>query len=136
MEGKLPFEALIRKRPVSLQAKGASKKDWQDFVRGEVVKAWGDAPPVQAVSLRFSLVYLCNDSPPDADNIIKPIQDALNGLVFEDDGLVSDVDSHRRFISEGIEVSCLPPLLREGVAGGGECVYIRVSLAQALETYL
>lgn len=133
----LPFEFLIERRPVSLQAKNrANLQAWKTFVRGEAAKAWGDKPPVKAVALRFTLVYLCDDSPADTDNIIKPIQDALVGLVFEDDGLVSDVDSHRRFISEGIDIGSLPPLLRNGVIGGGECVYVRVSLAQPLESYL
>lgn len=87
-------------------------------------------------ALRFTIVYLCDESPADIDNIIKPIQDALVGLVFEDDFLVSDVDSHRRSLQEPIDVTNLPRLLQNGVSGGSECVYVRVSDAQDLRVYL
>ena len=60
-------------------------------MRGEAAKLWvNGTPPVSLPSLRFTIVYLCDESPADIDNIIKPIQDALVGLVFEDDFLVSD----------------------------------------------
>jgi crossover junction endodeoxyribonuclease RusA len=70
------------------------------------------------------------------DNIIKPIQDALVGIVYADDSLISDVDSHRRFLSDAIDITNLPPLLIKGVILAEECIYIRVCLAEKLETYL
>ena len=105
-------------------------------MRGEAKKVWGNDTPVSSPPLRFSIIYLCDSSPADIDNIIKPIQDALVELVFEDDSLVSDVDSHRRFLVEPIDVTTLPPLLQTGVAAGNECVYVRVSDAQDLRSYL
>ncbi len=79
---------------------------------------------------------MCDDSPADIDNIIKPIQDALIGVVYADDSLISDVDSHRRFLSDAINLTNLPPLLIKGVTLGEECIYIRVWLAENLEAYL
>ena len=87
-------------------------------------------------NLRFTLVYLSGDSPADIDNIIKPMQDALVGMVYEDDASISDVDSHRRLLSEPIDVTDLPSLLRAGVALGSECVYVRVTRASDLKDYL
>lgn len=132
------FEFLISKRPVSLQTKNRQNlQAWKSFVRGEASKLWiKGTPPVSESALRFTIVYLCDESPADIDNIIKPIQDALVGLVFVDDFLVSDVDSHRRFLDEPIDVTNLPPLLQSGVAAGNECVYVRVSDAQDLRNYL
>ena len=132
------FEFLISKRPVSLQTKNRQNlQAWKSFVRGEAEKLWiNGTPPVSLPALRFTIVYLCDESPADIDNIIKPIQDALVGLVFEDDFLVSDVDSHRRFLGEPIDVTNLPPLLQSGVVAGNECVYVRVSDAQDLRSYL
>jgi crossover junction endodeoxyribonuclease RusA len=133
----IPFEFLIQKRPVSLQAKSrANLQAWKTFVRSEAAEAWEGVAPIENTALRFTLVYLCNDSPADTDNIIKPIQDALVGLIFKDDNLISDVDSHRRFMTEEIDIINLPPLLLKGIACGYECVYVKVSLAQSLETYL
>ena len=96
---------------------------------------WQHAP-VSSSALRLSIVYLCNDSPADIDNIIKPIQDALVGVVFEDDLLISDVDSHRRYLQDSIDVTNLPSLLQTGIMTGNECVYIRVNHADELRNYL
>jgi hypothetical protein len=49
---------------------------------------------------------------------------------------VSDVESHRRFLSEPIDMTNLPLLLRKGVIIGKECVYVKVSESQPLEKYL
>ena len=65
-----------------------------------------------------------------------PIQDALVGVIYADDSLISDVDSHRRFLSDAIDLTNLPPLLVEGVTLGEECIYVRVSLADNLEVYI
>ncbi|MBE9209974.1 RusA family crossover junction endodeoxyribonuclease [Nostoc sp. LEGE 06077] len=132
----LPFEFLIPRRPVSLQAKRKGLQEWKNFVRSEAQKVWQGSSPIQNTNLQLTLVYLCSDYPPDTDNIIKPIQDALVGLVFEDDNLISDVESHRRFISNPIDFINLPLLLQQGVLIGQECVYVKVSESQALEKYL
>lgn len=82
------------------------------------------------LSSNSSFLYLAADDAADVDNIIKPIQDALVGLVY------SDIDCHRRYLSEPIEVSDLPPLLQAAVAVAEECVYVRVSHACELRDYL
>ena len=82
------------------------------------------------------MIYFCNDSPVDVDNIIKPIQDALSSLIFADDVQITDVESHRRYLSDGIDVTNLPIMLAEAAATGEESVYIKVQLASALEEYL
>ncbi len=128
------FEMLIPRRPVSHQAKNL--KGWKDYVYGRAFNEWHGGVPLQNDGLRLTLIYLCDESPADVDNIIKPIQDALVGVVFADDSLISDVDSHRRFLSDEIDVTHLPPLLIKGVATGEECVYIRVSISEKLEFYL
>jgi hypothetical protein len=132
----LPFEFLIPRRPVSLQAQRRGLQAWKNFVHSEAQKVWQGSSPIQNTNLQLTLVYLCDDYPPDTDNIIKPIQDALVGLVFEDDHLISDVDSHRRFISDPIDFINLPLLLQQGVLIGKECVYVKVSQSQPLEKYL
>ena len=133
----IPFEFLIPRRPVSLQAKPKGLNEWKTFVRAEAEKFWKGDSPIKGVYLQLTLVYICSDdSPPDTDNIIKPIQDALIGLVYEDDNLVLDVDSHRRFMSDPIDTTSLPSLLQQGVFTRKECVYVKVSESQPLEKYL
>ena len=86
--------------------------------------------------LRLTLVYLCKDPTPDIDNIIKPIQDVLKGLVMTDDSQVADVDGHRRFLDASFDLSRLPPLLLLGIAAQIECVYVRVGSGLPLEDLL
>jgi crossover junction endodeoxyribonuclease RusA len=130
------IEFLIPHRPLSLQAKPKSKQDWKKFVRNKAEQNWGNAEPIRDINLCLTLVYLCDDSPPDIDNIIKPIQDALVGLIYEDDCMIADVGSHRRFLSDPLDLVNLPSLLVEGALIGKECVYVRVGQSKSLENYL
>ena len=130
------LEFLIPSRPLSLQAKPKSKQDWKNFVCEMASQNWMDSSPIRDTDICLTLVYLCDDSPPDTDNIIKPIQDALVGLIYEDDSLIADVDSHRRFLSDPLDLTSLPSLLVNGALIGKECVYVRVSKSKALDEYL
>jgi len=131
----MQFEFLIPRRPVSLQTRKRSKlQDWQAFVRAEASKTWVGVP--YSGNVHLTLVYLYDTDPVDTDNIIKPIQDGLIGLVYEDDSLVTDVESHRRSLSGTFDVALCPLLLLHGIFEGSECVYVRIRQAKALESYL
>ncbi len=104
-------------------------------MRQEATKVWTGSP-LQTDNLHLTLVYLCDESPPDVDNIIKPIQNALVGLVFDDDSQIADVESHRRFLDDTLDLTSLPQLLLSGIASQKECVYVRVADSKSLETYL
>lgn len=131
----MQFEFLIPRRPVSLQTRQRSKlQNWQEFVRAEASKTWVGTP--YSGNVHLTLVYLYDTDPVDTDNIIKPIQDALIGLVYEDDSLVTDVESHRRSLSDTFDVALCPLLLLRGIISGSEFVYVRICQAKALESYL
>ena len=131
----MQFDFMIPKRPVSLQTRQRSKlQNWQAFVRAEASKTWVGTP--YSGNVHLTLVYLYDADPVDTDNIIKPIQDALIGLVYEDDSLVTDVESHRRSLSDTFDVALCPLLLVRGIISGIECVYVRINSAKALESYL
>ncbi|RSZ59045.1 RusA family crossover junction endodeoxyribonuclease [Massilia atriviolacea] len=100
-------------RPVSLQTKNRQHlQAWKRFVRDQATMVWTPGrPPVSSRALRCSIVYLCGSAPADVDNIVKPIQDALAGVVFKDDLQVSDIGRHRRFHGEALDVTFLPWLL-------------------------
>lgn len=131
----LPFEFVIFRRPVSCQAKSKGLKEWKNFVRSEVKKFWEAYSPIQDTNLQLTIVYFCDENPLDTDNIIKPIQDALVGLVFENDSLISDVDSHRRFISGSMDVFGLSSMMLihamlSSLLTKQESVYVKVSESQ------
>lgn len=129
------FEFLIARRPISAQTKNRTNlQAWKTYVHSEAAKTWSGAP--HSVDVELLLVYLFDSDPVDTDNIIKPIQDALIGLVYEEDNLITDVQSHRRSLVGTFDITKCPSLLVQGILAGKECVYVRVALAPALETYL
>ena len=131
------IEFLIPRRPVSLQTKNRlNLRTWKDYVNQLAAAIYTQPMILDGTDLNLSLVYLCDDSPADVDNIIKPIQDALVGVIYEDDVQISDVDSHRRYLSDPIDVTNLPHILSDAVGTGEEAVYVKVSEAKVLEEYL
>ena len=112
------FDFLIPKRPVSLQTrKTVNLQAWKQYVRDEAAKTW-IGQIFSGQDLQLTLIYLYNSDPVDTDNIIKPIQDALIGLVYDDDLLIADVDSHRRSLSGTFDLTQCPIPLVQGITSG------------------
>jgi crossover junction endodeoxyribonuclease RusA len=131
------LEFIIPKRPMSHQARNrANLQAWKAYVKKIANAHWSDPIIPNGTDLRLTLVYLCDDSPADIDNIIKPIQDAMVGVVYEDDIQISDVDSHRRYLTDTIVITGLPQMLADAVEVGGEAVYVKVENADELGVYL
>jgi Holliday junction resolvase RusA-like endonuclease len=131
------FEFLIPRRPVSLQTRNRRNlQAWKAYVRSQAVGPWASRSAITGSDLQLTLVYLYDSDPVDIDNIIKPIQDALVGLVYDDDLLVSDVDSHRRSLGGTFELTRLPSVLFDAIVRQEECVYVRVRDAIQIEDCL
>jgi hypothetical protein len=131
------IEFLILDRPLSLQTNSRRKfQAWKDTVRGEIAKVWGGRRILSVGEYHLTIVHMYTESPPDVDNIIKPIQDALEGLVLFNDRLVSDVESHRRHLRGHFDFDRLPPLIMSALTSSMECVYVRLDDAIDLEDLL
>jgi crossover junction endodeoxyribonuclease RusA len=91
----LPFEFTVEGVPVSAQAKN-SLKWWKQKVFDAAKLAWltTDAPTKDELQIVITYFY---DLYPvgDIDNIIKPIQDALIGLAYNDDHQITDTRARR-----------------------------------------
>lgn len=130
------FDFLIPRRPVSLQTKNRTNlQGWKSYVRDEAIKTW-TGEPYSGVDIQLTLVYLYERDPVDTDNIVKPIQDSLVGLVYEDDLSITDVESHRRQIASTFDLTKCPDALIQGIVSGKDCVYVRVCAPRTLEAYL
>lgn len=131
------IEFIIPKRPVSLQTRNRQNlQAWKEYVKNLATSNWKNPAIPDGTDLQLTLVYICDDAPVDVDNIIKPIQDAMVGVIYEDDVQISDVDSHRRYLSDTIVITDLPQILADAVNIGNEAVYVKVSNAGNLEGYL
>jgi hypothetical protein len=130
------FDFLIPRRPVSLQTRNRTNLlAWKNYVRAEAAKTW-TGEPYSGTDIQLILVYLFNSDPVDTDNIVKPIQDALVGLIYDDDSLVTDVESHRRPLAGTFDLTRCPNALIQGIVLSIECVYVRVCAPRPLEDYL
>ena len=130
------LEFLLPRRPISHQSKDATKRQrWKEFVALTAQAAWGSRAAL-ATPCQLTLVYFCGELPADIDNIIKPIQDALVGVVYVDDIYITDVDSHRRPLTATFDSTRLPSLVLPAIATLQECVYVRIRPSQSIEFYL
>ena len=128
------FEFLIKSRPVSQQTRWRKRlHEWKEFVRQEAMRHWLPAQAPADGPLCITLVYLYSEVALDVDNSIKPIQDALVGLVFSDDSMVTDVIGRKRQLGGVFDLSGVSPVLIEGFESGGEFVYVHVADAPPQE---
>ena len=83
----------------------------------EAAKTWSGIV-LDDGDLQLTMVYLCNTDPVDVDNIVKPIQDALIGLIYVDDILITDVETRRRPLTGTYDVVRCPKPVLQGLASG------------------
>lgn len=72
----------------------------------------------------------------DVDNIIKPIQDAIIGLAYVDDGQITDVLIRKRDLSGNFKVNNMTPTLAEGFSRDLEFLHIVVTDAPDQEVLI
>lgn len=131
------FDFLIPRRPLSLQTKNRENlQKWKAFVRSEAASFWPLGLPPLGEDVRATLVYLSDEAPVDIDNIVKPILDAIVGLVLIDDDQVSELRAYRRSRIGHFDITTLPPLLIAAIALGQEAVFVRVDEPTRLEDSL
>lgn len=123
----MPVEFVIPQRPVSQQTRRRQRlRDWQDFVAQHARVAVPEPRILAAAPVAIKLLYLYDEAALDADNILKPIQDALIGVLLEDDSVISDVEIRRRWLRTTFTLNELSPILAAGFELGHEFVYVHL----------
>jgi crossover junction endodeoxyribonuclease RusA len=124
----LPLEFIVEGTPVSLQSHNRKiLQAWKQKVRIAAQPLWASSAPVShRIQVTILYLYLYNSS--DLDNIIKPILDALNGLVYIDDKQITDIQAKKRAINEALPENLLD-ILAEGIRNDKSFVYILVDIA-------
>jgi crossover junction endodeoxyribonuclease RusA len=125
------LEFIVHGTPISSQGASGAKRLWQKLVREAAMGA--SAKEFQSstdeMTLRVAYFYV-NEAAADLDNIVKPIQDALQGLVYDDDEQVVDlIASMRR--KEVDDSLLLTPTLARGFQGGSDFIYVSVDRSTA-----
>ncbi|MCW3054238.1 MAG: crossover junction endodeoxyribonuclease RusA [Chthonomonadales bacterium] len=128
----LPFEFTVDGPPVSQQARPRTRlQDWKRFVRAEASKRWPSGTLPISAPVQIIVVYY-HDGPSvsiDDDNMVKPIQDALNGLVYVDDNLIVDTTIRKTDLNGSFKLHGLSRVLAEGFIRNREFIYVRVEEA-------
>lgn len=127
-----PFEFIVVGRPVSLQTKQKKRlSEWKSTVRRAAAQNWSQAEPLDHF-LKIMLTYYFDvplqqeNTVPDSDNVIKPVREALKGLIYAEDSQVADFVSRRRNLNRSFRIRGISQALAEGFCQGKEFVHIRV----------
>lgn len=133
-EKMIPFEFIVDGPPVSQQTRNRARlQEWKTIVKSAAQLYWSRAESPSDQRLKLSITYFYDSTSPDVDNIIKPIQDSLIGLVYIDDEQIVDTACSKRDINGSFKVRGLSPVLAKGFSQENEFLFIKVEEAINLE---
>lgn len=125
----LPFEFVVIGVPVSYQAANRLRlADWRSLVRATAMRRWPtpQLPLVQRLKITVVYYHEGDRTRLDNDNLLKPIQDALNGLVYVDDRQLTDTVVCKTSIDGRFFVRGISSVHVEGFIRGAEFIYVRI----------
>lgn len=130
----LPFEFIIIGKPISHQTKDKQRlRDWKAKVRHVAENKWPHPHPLgdsmQVIITHYYDAPNGEDGVPDSDNIVKPVRDALNGVVYVDDYQITDFVSRRRNLNSSFRVKGMSSALAEGFCAGAEFLHVKIEVA-------
>lgn len=126
----MKFEFIVDGPPVSQQTRRRERlRAWKLEVRREAEKYWTSEQKIATGAVMLQLTYFYDSIAMDVDNIVKPIQDAIIGLVYIDDDQVTDVLVRKRYLLGNFQEKGLTTILEEGFARKNEFLYIVVTEA-------
>jgi Holliday junction resolvase RusA-like endonuclease len=132
------FEFFVEGPPLSQQTRNPSRlREWKEYVRAEAAKLWLDREPERG-PLKLTVVYYHERQSVliDHDNMIKPIQDALAGLIYQNDRQITDAQTRKTCIDGRFRVRHLSATYARAFAGGRQFVYIKIDNAPSHEELL
>jgi crossover junction endodeoxyribonuclease RusA len=130
----LPFEFVVTGKPISHQTKDRKRlQAWKTTVRNTAEACWRTQPTgdsVRVVITHYYDVEPGNETGvPDSDNIVKPVRDALNGVIYVDDYQITDFVSRRRSLNGSFRIKGMSLVLAKGFCSGEEFLHIQIEAA-------
>lgn len=127
------LEFIVLGPPVSHQTKDrANLAMWKATVKAAAASTWRGTSPL-AVKLKFLLInfHEGDDPPMDDDNMVKPIRDALNGFVYDDDSQIRHSETIHFPIDGPLRIRGASMVLLTAFSTAAEFLYVRVEDAPA-----
>lgn len=125
----LHIEFTVSGAPASHQARSRVRlRDWQRAVRDAASTVWPMQQTPFSGRVKITVVYYHEGSEVriDNDNLLKPIQDALIGLIYVDDRQITDTVIRKTSIDGQFVLRGISPILAAAFSQGVQFVYIRV----------
>ena len=123
------FEFCVEGPPVSAQSKNRDLlREWKVRVAGAARAAW---PKKVALMKGHVDVYISEFSEyptGDRDNMAKPIMDAMQKIVYENDGQVKRLYTEWCDIDGSYRVRFMSPVIAKALSTGKEFLWVRLSL--------
>jgi crossover junction endodeoxyribonuclease RusA len=129
---QLPWDCVVLGVPASVQSNSRSRARWKAVVAAAAQAAWPAGDPPLTDKLQIHITCYHDSAPPlDVDNMLKPIQDALIGIVYQDDDQLMDTHGYLRDVNGHFLVRGMTPAQADGFVSGGPFVHIRIELPAA-----
>lgn len=128
----LPFEFIVEGPPLSQQTRDRARlQAWKNAIRAEAARRWPQGQPPVTGSLLIVVVYFHEGDVIrlDNDNMVKPIQDALNGVVYGDDRQITDIRARKTRLDGRFRARGMSAVVAEGFVRGTKFVYVRIEEA-------
>ncbi len=130
----LPFEFVVIGKPISHQTKDKKRlQAWRLKVTTAAQVSWTEPPTGEDLRVIITHYYDApngdESSVPDSDNIVKPVRDALNGVIYVDDYQVTDFVSRRRNLNASFRIKGMSSVIAEGFCSGAEFLHLRIEVA-------
>lgn len=122
------LEFTVAGPPVSSQVRDRVRiKNWQALVRTTAAAHWAGRS-LLAGRLKCTILHFYEeDHPPiDDDNLIKPIRDALQGVVYRNDSQIHHSETILISIEAVFKTRGVSPAILMAMSRGEEFVYIRI----------
>ena len=131
-----PLEFVVEGTPKSVQSRGKNAR-WVAAVRAAAAAAVPDDFIPALGALRVRLVFCHRGTNLDLDNIIKPILDAMTGIVYSNDEQIIDLIASKRTFASVRQLKTPPSRLVRAIGEEGkEAEFVFISVAAAVKEEL
>lgn len=127
-----PLEFIVSGTPRSFRS--GSRNSWGSRVRSSAIGALPPGLGAVDESVHVTVIYFYVETALDLDNILKPILDALNGVVYDDDYQVTNLTAAKIDLTGTLNIAGAPKAIVDRLTSKGgleaDFVYVRVEPAR------
>lgn len=130
VEIEFPLEVWVQGVPVSLQASTQSKDRWKSRIEAAARSELPEGHFLAEEPIKITIYYFA-DAPMegDLDNIVKPILDLLNGVVYLDDSQVERILVQKFEPGRLFSFHAPTPTLSDAIGEIGPRVYLQLDIS-------